>query len=80
MKLKLSEAIQVTKSEMGQSADLVYKKRRVDIEKQIKILPQAMKKIDALQKKDSESWAWAGSLGQIKEDLEKIIYHLQSMR
>ena len=30
--MKLNEAIQVTRSEMGQSADNVYKLRRKDIE------------------------------------------------
>ena len=48
--MKLNEAIQVTKSEMGQSADNVYNLRKKDIEKQIKVLPKAMKAIDALQK------------------------------
>ena len=78
--MKLNEAIQVTKSEMGQSADNVYKLRRKDIDKQIKALPKAMKAIDALQKKNPKDWGYAASLGRVKEDLEEIIYFMNDQR
>ena len=85
MKLKLSEAIlneaiKVTKSEMGQSADNVYNLRKKDIEKQIKVLPKALKTIDALQKKNPKDWGYSASLGKIKEDLEDIIYFMNDQR
>ena len=78
--MKLNEAIRVTKSEMGKSADNVYKLRRKDIEKQIKVLPKALKTIDALQKKNPTDWGYAGSLGRIKEELEDIIYFMNDQR
>ena len=78
--MKLNEAIQVTKSEMGQSADNVYKLRRKDIEKQIKVLPKALKTIDALQKKDPKNWGYPSSLGRVKEELEDIIYFMNDQR
>ena len=78
--MKLNEAIQVTKSEMGQSADNVYKLRRKDIDKQIKVLPKALKTIDALQKKNPKDWGYAASLGRVKEDLEEIIYFMNDQR
>ena len=78
--MKLNEAIQVTKSEMGQSADNVYNLRKKDIEKQIKVLPKALKTIDALQKKNPKDWGYSASLGKIKEDLEDIIYFMNDQR
>ena len=78
--MKLQEAVKVTKSEMGKSADIVYKQRRNDIEKQIKVLPKAMKTIDALQKKNSTSWSYVDTIGKIKEDLEDIIYFANSQQ
>ena len=78
--MKLQEAIKVTKSEMGKSAEIVYKQRRNDIEKQIKVLPKAMKPIDALQKKNSTSWSYVDTIGKIKEDLEDIIYFANSQQ
>ena len=78
--MKLQEAIKVTKSEMGKSAEIVYKQRRNDIEKQIKVLPKALKTIDALQKKNSTSWSYVDTIGKIKEDLEDIIYFANSQQ
>ena len=78
--MKLNEAIQVTKSEMGQSADNVYNLRKKDIEKQIKVLPKAMKAIDALQKKNPKDWGYPASLGRVKEELEEIIYFMNDQR
>ena len=78
--MKLQEAVKVTKSEMGKSADIVYKQRRNDIEKQIKVLPKALKTIDALQKKNPKDWGYAASLGKVKEDLEDIIYFMNDQR
>ena len=78
--MKLNEAIQVTKSEMGQSADNVYNLRKKDIEKQIKVLPKAMKAIDALQKKNPKDWGYPSSLGRVKEELEDIIYFMNDQR
>ena len=78
--MKLNEAIQVTKSEMGQSADNVYNLRKKDIEKQIKVLPKALKTIDALQKKNPKDRGYSASLGKIKEDLEDIIYFMNDQR
>ena len=76
----LNEAIHVTKDEMGKSAEIVYKQRRNDIEKQIKVLPKALKTIDALQKKNPTSWSYAGTLGKIKDDIEDIIYFVNSQQ
>ena len=44
MKLQksLNEAIRVSRDERGNSAEMVYNKRRADIEKQIKALPKAL--------------------------------------
>ena len=78
--MKLQEAIKVTKSEMGKSAEIVYKQRRNDIEKQIKVLPKDLKTIDALQKKNPTSWSYAGTLGKIKDDIEDIIYFVNSQQ
>ena len=78
--MKLQEAIKVTKSEMGKSAEIVYKQRRNDIEKQIKVLPKALKTIDALQKKNPKDWGYPASLGKVKEDLEDIIYFVNSQQ
>tara|TARA_B100000749_G_C18315823_1_gene418712 strand:- start:137 stop:385 length:249 start_codon:yes stop_codon:yes gene_type:complete len=76
----LNEAIQVTKDEMGKSAEIVYKKRRADIEKQIRVLPKALKTIDALQKRNPTSWNYAGTLGKIKKDIEDIIYFVNNQQ
>ena len=82
MKLQksLNEAIRVSRDEMGKSAEMVYNKRRADIEKQIKALPKALKTLDALQRKNPTDWGYAGSLGRFKEELEDIIYFMNDAR
>ena len=90
MKLKLSEAvsaftelpeaIQIKKSELADSAAGVYKARRGEIDKQIKVLQAALKKMDAQQKKNPQNWGFAGNLGQIGDNIKEMVRFASSSR
>ena len=70
---ELPEAIQIKKSEIADSAAGVYKTRRGEIDKQIKALQAALKKMDAQQKKNPQNWGFAGSLGQISDNIKEMV-------
>ena len=69
---ELPEAIQIKKSEIADSAAGVYKARRSELDKQIKTLQTSLKKMDAQQKKNPQSWEFAGTLGKISEDMKGL--------
>ena len=53
--------------------DSVYKTRRGEIDKQIKALQAALKKMDAQQKKKTMGWDFAGSVKQILALIDHLV-------
>jgi len=74
MKLSLREAVSAF-TEVSFDSDSpadVYKTRRGEIDKQIKALQAALKKMDTKQKKNPQNWGFAGSLGQISDNIKEM--------
>ena len=82
MKLSLSEAVSAF-TEVSFDFDSpaeVYKTRRDEIDKQIKALQAALKKMDAKQKKNPQNWGFAGNLGKISDDIKEMVRFASSSR
>ena len=58
----------------------MYKARRGEIDKQIKALQAALKKMDAQQKKNPQNWGFAGNLGEISNNIKEMVRFASSSR
>ena len=83
MKLSLSEAVSafVEASFDFDSAAEVYKTRRDEIDKQIKALQAALKKMDAKQKKNPQSWGFKlDTLQGIEDNIKEMVRYAAGSR
>ena len=83
MKLSLSEAVSAF-TEVSFDFDSpaeVYKTRRDEIDKQIKALQAALKKMDAKQKKNPQSWGFKlDTLQGIEDNIKEMVRYAAGSR
>jgi sugar-specific transcriptional regulator TrmB len=82
MKLSLREAVSAfteVSFDFDSPAD-VYKTSRGEIDKQIKALQAALKKMDTKQKKNPQNWGLVGNLGQIEDHIKEMVRIASSSR
>ena len=73
LKTLVEEVMSERDYKISDTADGSYKERRTQMDKDIKTLQAALKKMDAKQKKDPKNWGYTGNLGKIADDMEEII-------
>ena len=83
MKLSLSEAVSAF-TEVSFDFDSpaeVYKTRRDEIDKQIKALQAALKKLDAIQMKNPQSWGFKlDTLQGIEDNIKEMVRYAAGVR
>ena len=83
MKLSLREAVSAfteTSFDFDSPAD-VYKTRRGEIDKQVKALQAALKKMDAKQKKNPQSWGFKlDTLQGIEDNIKEMVRYAAGSR
>ena len=80
LKTLVEEVMSEREYKISDTAEFSYKDNRFKIDKYIKDLQAALKKMDAKQKKDPKNWGYPGSLGRVTDDMEEIIQFLRSSR
>ena len=80
LKTLVEEVMSERDYKISDTADGSYKEQRTQMDKDIKALQAALKKMDAKQKKDPKNWGYPGTMGRIADDMKEIIRFLSSSK